>query len=78
MANKAKTNKGAVKRFRANGAGTVLKRRRSGRAHILTKNSQDRKRRLRCQDGVVASSNVLGVIKMLKKKVVSSIKKKRG
>lgn len=78
MANKAKTNKGAVKRFRANGAGTVLKRRRSGRAHILTKNSQDRKRRLRCQGGVVASSNVLGVIKMLKKKVVSSIKKKRG
>lgn len=75
MANKAKTNKGAVKRFRANGAGTVLKRRRSNRAHILTKNSQDRKRRLRCQSGVVSPTNVLRVIKMLKKKVVSSIKK---
>ena len=76
MANKAKTNKGASKRFRANGAGTMIKRRRSGRNRILTKNSQDQKRRLRCQNGVVSSTNVLRVVKLLKKKVVSVIKKK--
>lgn len=76
MANKAKTNKGALKRFKANSAGTMIKRRRSGRSHILTKNSQDQKRRLRCQSGVVSSTNVLRVVKMLKKKVVSIVKKK--
>ena len=76
MANKAKTNKGALKRFRANSAGTVLKRRRSGRNHILTKNHQDMKRRLRVQGGLVSPSNVLRVIKMLKKKVISAAKKK--
>ncbi|MCP8351707.1 50S ribosomal protein L35 [Candidatus Synchoanobacter obligatus] len=76
MATKAKTNKGAVKRFRANSAGTLIKRRRSGRSHILTKNSQDSKRRLRCQSGFVSASNVLRVVRMLKKKVVSVIKKK--
>ena len=76
MANKAKTNKGALKRFRVNSAGTVIKRRRSGRSHILTKNSQDMKRRLRVQCGVVSAHNVLRVIKLLKKKVISAIKKK--
>ena len=76
MANKAKTNKGALKRFRVNSAGTVIKRRRSGRNHILTKNHQDMKRRLRVQDGTVSPHNVLAVIKLLKKKVVSAIKKK--
>ena len=76
MANKAKTNKGALKRFRVNSAGTVIKRRRSGRSHILTKNSQDMKRRLRVQGGVVSAHNVLRVIKLLKKKVISAIKKK--
>ena len=76
MATKAKTNKGALKRFRVNSAGTVIKRRRSGRSHILTKNSQDMKRRLRVQNGVVSAHNVLRVIKLLKKKVVSAIKKK--
>ena len=79
MAYKAKTNKGALKRFRANGAGTVIKRRRSNRNHILTKNSQDQKRRLRRQNGVVNAAKVLGVMKLLKAKVVSVIKKsKRG
>ncbi len=76
MANKAKTNKGAHKRFRANSAGTLIKRRRSGRSHILTKNSQDMKRRLRCSGGMVSATNVLRVIKLLKKKVISAIKKK--
>lgn len=75
MANKAKTNKGALKRFKVNGAGTVVKRRRSGRNHILTKQSQDCKRRLRCQSGAVGASNMGHVIKLLKKKVVSIIKK---
>ena len=75
MANKAKTNKGAAKRFRVNSAGTVVKRRRSGRNHILTKHGQDKKRRLRCQSTVVSSTNMLRVIKLLKKKVVSVIKK---
>ena len=79
MAYKAKTNKGALKRFRANGAGTVIKRRRSNRNHILTKNSQDQKRRLRRQNGTVNEAKVLGVIKLLKAKVVSAVKKsKRG
>lgn len=75
MATKAKTNKGALKRFRPNGTGTVIKRRRSGRNHILTKNSQDQKRRLRVSGGRVSVTNVLRVIKLLKRKVVSVIKK---
>ena len=77
MAQKAKTNKGALKRFRANGAGTLLKRRRSNRNHILTKNSQDQKRRLRCENGSVNKHKVLGVIKLLKSKVVKRSNKKR-
>lgn len=76
MATKAKTNKGALKRFRANGAGTVIKRRRSGRSHNLTKNSSPGlKRRLRTQDGRVSASNVMKVIKLLKRKLVSVIKR---
>lgn len=75
MATKPKTNKGALKRFRANAAGTVIKRRRSGRSHGLTVQSQDRKRRLRCQSGTVSASNMLRVMKMLKRKVVSVIKR---
>lgn len=75
MANKAKTNKGAHKRFRVNGTGTVVKRRRSGRNHILTKNSQDQKRRLRCQSTGVGSSNIMHVVKLMKKKIVSVLKK---
>lgn len=74
MANKAKTNKGAHKRFRANGVGTVIKRRSSGRSHILTKNSQDQKRRLRNKTNGVGASNAMHVIKLLKKKIVSVLK----
>jgi len=75
MATKPKTNKGALKRFRVNGAGTIIKRRRSGRNHILTKNSQDQKRRLRCESNVVSHTNVLRVMKLLKRKVISVIKR---
>ena len=75
MATKAKTNKGALKRFRANGAGTVIKRRRTGRGHNLTSSSPDTKRRLRCQNGTVSANNVLKVIKLLKRKIVSVIKR---
>lgn len=74
MATKAKTNKGALKRFRPNGAGTVIKRRRSGRQHNLTK-AKGIKRRLRCPQGLVNAHNVLRVMKMLKRKVVSVIKR---
>ena len=43
---KIKTNRGAAKRFKVNGAG-ALKRGKSHRRHILTKKSTKRKRQLR-------------------------------
>ncbi len=43
---KMKSNRGAAKRFRANGAGK-FKRNQSFRRHILTKKSTKRKRQLR-------------------------------
>jgi large subunit ribosomal protein L35 len=43
---KIKTNRGAAKRFKPNGSGT-LKRGQSHRRHILTKKSTKRKRQLR-------------------------------
>ena len=43
---KMKTNRGAAKRFRKNGAGE-FKRGQSHRRHILTKKSTKRKRHLR-------------------------------
>jgi large subunit ribosomal protein L35 len=44
---KMKSNRGAAKRFRANG-GNSYKRGSSFRRHILTKKSSKRKRQLRC------------------------------
>ncbi len=43
---KIKTNRGAAKRFKKNGAGN-FKRAQSHRRHILTKKSTKRKRQLR-------------------------------
>lgn len=43
---KQKTHRGAAKRFKATGSGK-FKRGRAYGSHILTKKSQDRKRRLR-------------------------------
>jgi large subunit ribosomal protein L35 len=43
---KMKTKRGAAKRFKKAG-GNRLKARRANRGHILTKKTQDRKRRLR-------------------------------
>ena len=43
---KLKTNKGAAKRFKLNKSGKV-KRGRSGKGHLLTKKSRNRKRKLR-------------------------------
>ncbi|WP_260292523.1 50S ribosomal protein L35 [Sedimenticola hydrogenitrophicus] len=44
---KIKTNRGAAKRFKVTGTGTI-KRGQSHRRHILTKKSTKRKRQLRC------------------------------
>ena len=44
---KAKTHRGAAKRFKPNKAETRLKHRRTNRNHILTKKAQGRKRHLR-------------------------------
>lgn len=44
---KAKTHRGAAKRFKPNKAKTRVKHRRTNRNHILTKKAKDRKRLLR-------------------------------
>ena len=58
---KMKTNRGAAKRFRKNGAGG-FKRGQSHRRHILTKKSTNRKRHLR-EDAQVHENDT----KMLKR-----------
>ncbi len=58
---KMKTNRGAAKRFRKNGAGG-FKRGKSHRRHILTKKSSKRKRHLR-DDATVHENDT----KMLKR-----------
>jgi large subunit ribosomal protein L35 len=60
---KMKTNRGAAKRFRLNGSGS-LKRKKAYANHILTKKSTKRKRNLRQQTGV-SSSDLKRVEKML-------------
>ncbi|UTC24115.1 50S ribosomal protein L35 [Candidatus Comchoanobacter bicostacola] len=72
MAKKAKTNRGAAKRFKANSAGTLIKRRRSNRSHILSKRASNQKRRLRTTNLVVNAAKVFGVFKLLRKKIVSA------
>lgn len=51
---KIKTNKGASKRFKVTGNGSI-KRGQSHRRHILTKKSTKRKRQLRCPSHLAAS-----------------------
>jgi large subunit ribosomal protein L35 len=51
---KIKTNKGAAKRFRKNGAGKI-KRASAFTSHILTCKSSKRKRKLRKKSMVVAA-----------------------
>ena len=60
---KMKTNRGAAKRFRKNGAGG-FKRGQSHRRHILTKKSTKRKRHLR-DDAVVHDNDVKMLRRML-------------
>ena len=78
MATKAKTNRGAAKRSKANGAKTVIKRRRSNRNHIMSKNGQNQKRRLRCRGLTVNAAKVGGVIRLLRAKVVKSKSKQES
>ena len=60
---KMKTNRGAAKRFKKNGAG-AFKRKQGFRNHILTKKSTKRKRQLRA-DAIVAPCDNAMVRRML-------------
>jgi large subunit ribosomal protein L35 len=53
--NKMKAHSGAKKRFRANGTGSVIKRGRQNKNHILNKKSRERKRVARHGDVVDAT-----------------------
>ncbi len=63
MAKKAKTHKGAVKRFRLKSSG-LLKRKKRGLRHILSNKSSKRKRQLG-QMAFVHPSDAPGVKKQL-------------
>jgi len=63
---KMKTNRGAAKRFKRGGNGT-LKRRRANRNHILTKKATKRKRQLRGMP-LVHASDMKAVDRLLKAK----------
>ena len=60
---KMKTNRGAAKRFKATGTGKI-RRSKAFTSHILTKKSTKRKRKLR-KSGLVASSDVKAIRRML-------------
>ncbi len=60
---KMKTNSGAKKRFKVMGSG-VIKRRKAGRSHILTKKGRKRKRNLR-KSTLVHPSNMNNVLHCL-------------
>jgi large subunit ribosomal protein L35 len=60
---KMKSNRGAAKRFRANGGGS-FKRTQAYRRHILTKKATKRKRQLR-SPALVAATDVRAVRGML-------------
>ena len=60
---KLKTHRGAAKRLKVTGGGKV-KRRKAYAAHILTKKSRKRKRRLR-KAGIVSSADMNRVSAML-------------
>ncbi|NKB46408.1 MAG: 50S ribosomal protein L35 [Legionellales bacterium] len=53
---KLKTHRGAAKRFRKRGNGSI-KFRRKNRNHIMTKMTTKRKRHLRVEGGTFATSN---------------------
>ena len=63
MANKAKTHKGAAKRFRLKSSG-LIKRKKRGLRHILSNKSSKRKRHLG-QMTFVHSSDTKGVKRQL-------------
>ncbi|MDD2943262.1 MAG: 50S ribosomal protein L35 [bacterium] len=60
---KMKTNRGAAKRFKKTG-GSVIRRGKAFRRHILTKKTTKTKRDLR-QPGIVHASDVKEVLKLL-------------
>lgn len=60
---KAKTHRGAAKRFKVTGTGRI-RRRRANHSHILTKKAPKRKRHLR-QDAEVVESNRSVVARLL-------------
>ncbi len=60
---KMKTNRGAAKRFKKTANGKI-KRRKSNKAHMLTKKKSGRKRKLK-QDGLVSKADRKRVGRML-------------
>ncbi len=60
---KMKTNRGAAKRFRKTG-GSVVRRAKAFRRHILTKKSSGRKRSLR-RRGTVDATNIAAIERLL-------------
>lgn len=63
---KVKTNKSAAKRFKVTGSGKIL-RRQHGRAHLLSKKSSSRKRRLG-EDREVTGKDAQKVLRLLGKR----------
>ena len=63
MANKNKTRRAAVKRFKVTGSGKVM-RRKAYKGHLTAKKSPNRKRRLRKATSV-ASTEIKTVRKMI-------------
>ena len=59
---KAKTHRGAAKRFKVTGTGRI-RRRRANKSHILTKKTRARKRRLR--KGTEVSPSEAGMFRLL-------------
>jgi large subunit ribosomal protein L35 len=60
---KARTNRGAAKRFKITGTGKV-RHYKAGRSHILTKKSPKRKRNLRKSE-IVDATNVKALRRLL-------------
>jgi large subunit ribosomal protein L35 len=60
---KMKSNRGAGKRFRATGAGSI-KRAKSGKSHILTSKDRKRKRALR-KSSLVHKTNEKSIRRLL-------------
>jgi large subunit ribosomal protein L35 len=60
---KARTNRGAAKRFKITGTGKV-RHYKAGRSHILTKKSPKRKRNLRKSE-IVEATNVKALRRLL-------------